>query len=64
MGPPTDDVFMGPLISLAHLDKVRSYVAKAREGGANIHCGETVDELSLPDGNRNVLNLKHVSYFA
>ncbi len=48
MGPPIEDVFMGPLVSQVHLEKVRSYVEIARKDGARILCGESVDELSLP----------------
>ncbi|KZS20768.1 Aldehyde dehydrogenase family 8 member A1 [Daphnia magna] len=47
VGPPTEDVFMGPLVSQAHLEKVKSYIDIARKDGATILCGETVDELSL-----------------
>ncbi len=45
---------MGPLISKAHLEKVRSYVAIGREEGATVHCGESVDQLELPEVNRKV----------
>ena len=38
---------MGPLVSQAHLEKVRSYIDLARKDGAQILCGETVDEFSL-----------------
>ncbi|XP_046440765.1 2-aminomuconic semialdehyde dehydrogenase-like isoform X2 [Daphnia pulex] len=48
VGPPIEDVFMGPLVSQVHLEKVRSYVEIARKDGARILCGESVDELSLP----------------
>nr|CAH0112079.1 unnamed protein product [Daphnia galeata] len=48
VGPPTEDVFMGPLVSQVHLDKVRSYIDIARKDGARVLCGESVDELSLP----------------
>lgn len=57
VGPPTlGDVFMGPLVSQIHLDKVRSYVTIAKEEGGHIHCGETVDNHSLPEANSNVGN--------
>ena len=54
VGPPNEDVFMGPLISQIHLNKVKSYVAIAREEGAKILCGESVEELDLPAANQRV----------
>ena len=54
MGPPTEDVFMGPVISEIHLEKVRSFVVNARKEGARIHCGETVDNLNLADAYTKV----------
>ena len=61
IGPPTEDVFMGPLISQAHLDKVRGYVIKAREGGAAIHWGETVKELSLVESYKEVFPIQLIN---
>lgn len=55
VGPPTEDVFMGPLVSQAHLEKVKSYIDIARKDGATILCGETVDELSLAAPHNQVL---------
>ena len=55
MGNPIDDVFMGPLISQGHLEKVRSYVHLARANGGNILCGETVDELNLTESLKEVI---------
>ena len=54
VGPPTEDVFMGPLISQAHLDKVKSYVSVARQEGGNILCGESIENLDLPEAFRQV----------
>uniref|UniRef100_A0A9L0KF43 Aldehyde dehydrogenase 8 family member A1 n=1 Tax=Equus asinus TaxID=9793 RepID=A0A9L0KF43_EQUAS len=53
VGSPTDpSASMGALISKAHLEKVRRYVKIARAEGARVLCGEGVDRLSLPPGNR------------
>ncbi|XP_049731589.1 2-aminomuconic semialdehyde dehydrogenase isoform X3 [Elephas maximus indicus] len=53
VGIPSDpSASMGALISKAHLEKVRSYVKKARAEGAQILCGEGVDKLSLPPRNQ------------
>ncbi|KAM6185971.1 2-aminomuconic semialdehyde dehydrogenase isoform 2-T2 [Rhynchocyon petersi] len=53
VGIPVDpSANMGALISKAHLEKVRSYVQKARAEGARILCGEGVDKLSLPAQNQ------------
>lgn len=53
---------MGPLISEAHLNKIRGYVIKTREGGATIHCGETVEELSLAESYKKVWLIRLVLY--
>ncbi|XP_058527005.1 2-aminomuconic semialdehyde dehydrogenase isoform X3 [Ochotona princeps] len=53
VGIPSDpSAKMGALISKAHLEKVRSYINKARAEGAQILCGEGVDTLSLPLRNQ------------
>uniref|UniRef100_A0A8C7BVI6 2-aminomuconic semialdehyde dehydrogenase n=2 Tax=Neovison vison TaxID=452646 RepID=A0A8C7BVI6_NEOVI len=53
VGVPSDpSASMGALISKAHLEKVRSYIKRARSEGAQILCGEGVDTLSLPPRNR------------
>eukprot|EP00054_Salpingoeca_dolichothecata_P019272 m.119653 g.119653 ORF g.119653 m.119653 type:complete len:483 (-) comp23192_c0_seq1:104-1552(-) len=53
VGAPDDpNTKMGALVSKQHLEKVRSYVAIAKEEGAKIHCGEGVDELQLPEANK------------
>ncbi|XP_006885029.1 PREDICTED: aldehyde dehydrogenase family 8 member A1 isoform X3 [Elephantulus edwardii] len=53
VGIPSDpSASMGALISKAHLQKVRSYVEKARAEGARILCGEGVEKLSLPPQNQ------------
>ncbi|XP_016320310.1 aldehyde dehydrogenase family 8 member A1 [Sinocyclocheilus anshuiensis] len=41
----------GALISKEHLQKVKGYVALALEEGAQVHCGEGVDKLILPQQN-------------
>ncbi|XP_059033478.1 2-aminomuconic semialdehyde dehydrogenase isoform X2 [Mustela lutreola] len=52
VGIPSDpSASMGALISKAHLEKVRSYIKRARSEGAQILCGEGVDTLSLPPRN-------------
>ncbi|XP_040821288.1 2-aminomuconic semialdehyde dehydrogenase isoform X3 [Ochotona curzoniae] len=54
VGVPSDpSAKMGALISKAHLEKVRSYINKARAEGAQILCGEGVDTLSLPLRNQS-----------
>lgn len=45
---------MGPLVSQTHLEKVRSYIEIARKDGAQILCGETVDEYSIDTPYRKV----------
>ncbi|XP_074780290.1 2-aminomuconic semialdehyde dehydrogenase isoform X2 [Athene noctua] len=53
VGNPSDPtVDVGALISKEHLEKVRSYVKKAQAEGARVLCGEGVDSLALPAGNR------------
>lgn len=59
VGPPTEDVFMGPLASKSHLEKVLSYIHKARAEGGRILCGETVDEFYLPPTYSKV---RHYNY--
>ncbi|XP_066967947.1 2-aminomuconic semialdehyde dehydrogenase-like isoform X2 [Macrobrachium rosenbergii] len=50
VGPPTgEDVFMGPLNSKAHLEKVQRYVHYGVEDGGTIVCGEGVDLLHLTE---------------
>ncbi|XP_071503218.1 2-aminomuconic semialdehyde dehydrogenase-like [Diadema antillarum] len=54
VGPPTNnDSKLGALISQEHLNKVRGYVALAKEEGGTVHCGEGVDDLTLPEGYEN-----------
>ncbi|KAF6364032.1 aldehyde dehydrogenase 8 family member A1 [Rhinolophus ferrumequinum] len=53
VGVPSDpSASMGALISKAHLEKVRSYIQKARAEGARVLCGEGVDKLDLPPRNQ------------
>uniref|UniRef100_A0A8C0FCL9 Aldehyde dehydrogenase 8 family member A1 n=1 Tax=Bubo bubo TaxID=30461 RepID=A0A8C0FCL9_BUBBB len=52
VGNPSDPtVDVGALISKEHLEKV-IYVKKAQAEGARVLCGEGVDSLALPAGNR------------
>ncbi|KAG1961042.1 2-aminomuconic semialdehyde dehydrogenase [Pimephales promelas] len=41
----------GALVSKEHLQKVKGYVALALAEGAQVHCGEGVDNLTLPQHN-------------
>ncbi|XP_062406632.1 2-aminomuconic semialdehyde dehydrogenase [Sardina pilchardus] len=53
-GVPTDvSNNNGALISKEHLEKVRGFVKVARDEGAQVHCGEGVDQLVLPESNRS-----------
>ncbi|XP_045131047.1 2-aminomuconic semialdehyde dehydrogenase-like isoform X2 [Portunus trituberculatus] len=53
VGPPSDkDVFMGPLNSKPHLDKVLKYISYAVEDGGQVLCGHGVDILDLPSQNK------------
>lgn len=45
IGPPEEDVQMGPLISLEHREKVLGYYRQARGLGATIHAGGGVPEM-------------------
>ena len=59
VGDPLNNITqMGALNSKAHYDKVKSFVELAQAEGATIHCGETVDSLSLPADNAKVLYKK------
>ncbi|KAL5014024.1 hypothetical protein ScPMuIL_008294 [Solemya velum] len=49
--PKQQDTFMGPLISKAHLEKVRGYVDIARSEGATVLCG--IEPLELPEEKKN-----------
>ncbi|XP_040567612.1 2-aminomuconic semialdehyde dehydrogenase [Lepeophtheirus salmonis] len=50
VGDPNDpDVFMGPLISSEHQEKVRYYVDLAVKEGANIECGEPANHMGFLD---------------
>ena len=52
VGDPLDDTtIVGPMISRAHLDKVRSYIALGAEEGATLLCGG-LDAPDLPAGLR------------
>ncbi|XP_020635368.3 2-aminomuconic semialdehyde dehydrogenase isoform X1 [Pogona vitticeps] len=54
VGCPTDPtVDMGPLISKEHLAKVKNYIKRAKEEGAEILCGEGINGLDLPTRNQH-----------
>lgn len=53
VGPPSEkDVFMGPLNSKPHLEKVLRYVNYAVEDGGQVLCGQGVDSCDLPSQNK------------
>ncbi|KAK8407533.1 hypothetical protein O3P69_002230 [Scylla paramamosain] len=53
IGPPSDkDVFMGPLNSKPHLEKVLRYISYAVEDGGQVLCGHGVEILDLPPQNK------------
>ncbi len=55
MGDPKDaSTTMGALVSNEHLNKVKGFVATARNINATIHCGEGVDSVNLEDKNSKV----------
>ena len=55
VGPPSESSSkIGALISKEHYQKVTSYVQIARDIGATVQCGYGVDELVLPDENKQV----------
>ncbi len=54
VGDPTDSTNkMGALVSKEHLTKVTGYVDLARREGCNVQCGHGVEELALPERNKN-----------
>ena len=52
---------LGALISKEHMAKVKGYIDLARSEGCSILCGDGVEELSLPDHNKNVSVMKRQS---
>ena len=52
---------LGALISKEHMVKVKGYIDLARSEGCSILCGDGVEELSLPDHNKNVSVMKRQS---
>ena len=55
VGDPNDpDNMLGALVSKEHMAKVKGYIDLARNEGCSIPCGDGVDELSLPEQNKNV----------
>ena len=52
--PKEASVFMGAVNSSAHLSKIRGCIAQAIADGGKVCCGETVEELNLPEKNKNV----------
>ena len=56
VGDPLDPrTQMGALNSLPHYQKVKGFVDFAIQEGATIHCGQSVDELTLPAKNKEVI---------
>ena len=54
VGDPNDPANkMGALVSKEHMAKVTGYVQLAREQGCSVLCGQGVEELTLPERNRN-----------
>lgn len=55
IGPPSEkNVFLGPLNSKPHLEKVMKYITYAVEDGGEVLCGHGVDILDLPPQNKEV----------
>ena len=55
VGDPKDpNNMLGALVSKEHMAKVKGYIELARSEGCTILCGDGVDELSLPELNKNV----------
>ena len=53
VGDPMDEkTIVGPMISRAHLDKVRLYIALGNQEGATLLCGG-LDAPSVPDAMRD-----------
>ena len=60
VGPPSEDgVFMGPLNSKPHLEKVLKYITYAVEDGGRVLCGHGVDTCDLPLQNKEVISKYH-----
>ncbi len=54
VGDPSDgNNKMGALVSKEHLAKVTGYIELARREGNKVLCGHGVEDLSLPEGNKN-----------
>ena len=52
--PRNKDTQMGALVSKEHLAKVRGFIEVAQSENCTIHCGESVDDLDLPEALREV----------
>ena len=60
VGDPTDpDNMLGALVSKEQTEKVKGYIELARKEGCTIHCGGGVDDLQLPEENKNVSLFNH-----
>ena len=56
MGDPgAGDTRMGALVSREHMAKVTSYVNLAHKGAGRVMCGHGVDNIQLPDKNKQVI---------
>ena len=48
---------LGALVSKEHMAKVKGYIDLARNEGCSIMCGDGMEELNLPQQNRNVRDI-------
>ena len=54
MGDPSDPSnMMGALVSKEHMAKVTGFVELARQEGCKVLCGHGMEELQLPEKNKN-----------
>ena len=52
--PNNPNNMLGALVSKEHMAKVKGYIELARSEGCTVLCGDGVDELNLPEPNKNV----------
>ena len=61
VGDPNDpNNMLGALVSKEHMAKVKGYIELARSEGCTVLCGDGVDELNLPEPNKNVSYLLYM----
>jgi acyl-CoA reductase-like NAD-dependent aldehyde dehydrogenase len=51
--PNNPNNMLGALVSKEHMAKVKGYIELARSEGCTVLCGDGVDELNLPEPNKN-----------